>query len=138
MNMTLRAGTVALAMAALLSQATPSFAVEVAGAEQSPSASINIARIKSALKLTPEQLPHWPAVERALRDLERQHAQPEQAGFVRRLSNKVVSIALSSSAIQRLAVAARPLMAKLDTDQKLAALGLAKEMGLGSAVAALN
>jgi hypothetical protein len=138
MIMTLRAGALALAMTALLTQATPSFALEAAGVEQSQlSASINIARIKSVLKLTPEQMPYWAPVERALLDLGRQQ-QPEQAGLVRRLSNKVVSIALSSRAIQRLAVAARPLIASLDTDQKLAAMGLADEMGLGPVIAALN
>jgi hypothetical protein len=140
MIMTLRAGALALAMTALLTQATPSFALEAAGVEQSQlSASINIGRIKSVLKLTPEQMPYWAPVERALLDLGRQQqAQPEQAGLVRRLSNKVVSIALSSRAIQRLAVAARPLIASLDTDQKLAAMGLADEMGLGPVIAALN
>ena len=138
MIMTLRAGAMALAMGALFAQVTPSLALETAGVEQ-PSASINIVRIKAVLKLTPDQLAYWPPVERALRDLGRQQqAQPEQAGFVRRLSNKVVSIALSSSAIQRLAVAARPLIASLDSDQKRVAMGLADEMGLGPVIAALN
>ena len=48
-------------------------------------------------------------------------------------------IVLDSAAVERLAVAARPLIAKLDDEQKQAASELAQEMGLGSVVmAALN
>jgi len=54
----------------------------------------------------------------------------------RRLSRRVVSIVLNSAAVERLAVAARPLIAVLDDDQKRAASGLAQEMGLGAVVVA--
>ena len=59
-------------------------------------------------------------------------------GLVHRISHRVVSVVLSSAAVQRLAVAARPLLAKLDEDQMRAAHGLAAEMGLGPVVAALR
>jgi hypothetical protein len=46
---------------------------------------------------------------------------------------------LNSAAVERLVVAARPLIAKLDDQQKQAAGQLAQEMGLGAVVmAALN
>jgi len=51
----------------------------------------------------------------------------------------VVSIVLNSAAVERLAVAARPLIVRLDDGQKQAAGQLAQEMGLGPVVmAALN
>jgi hypothetical protein len=141
MKMTVRAGAFALAAIALLLNVSLVQAGEYSAmsAEQGqPSASINIARIKSVLKLTAAQEPYWAPVETALRDLARQQARTESDGLVRRISHRVVSVVLSSAAVQRLAVAARPLLAKLDEDQMRAAHGLAAEMGLGPVVAALR
>jgi zinc resistance-associated protein len=141
MKMTVRAGAFALAAIAFLLNVSLVQAGEYSAmsAEQGqPSASINIARIKSVLKLTAAQEPYWAPVEAALRDLARQQARAESDGLVRRISHRVVSVVLSSAAVQRLAVAARPLLAKLDEDQMRAAHGLAAEMGLGPVVAALR
>ena len=141
MKMTVRAGAFALAAIAFLLNVSLVQAGEYSAmsAEQGqPSASINIARIKSVLKLTTAQEPYWAPVEAALRDLARQQARAESDGLVRRISHRVVSVVLSSAAVQRLAVAARPLLAKLDEDQMRAAHGLAAEMGLGPVVAALR
>jgi hypothetical protein len=134
------AGAVALAMTCLLSNVAPGHAREItANAESAQSAaSINIARIKSALRLTPAQEPYWAPVETALRDLSHRQAQSEGDGLVRRISHRVVSIALNSATIQKLAVAARPLIGVLDADQMRTAHGLAQEMGLGPVVAALR
>jgi hypothetical protein len=71
-----------------------------------------------------------------LRDLARHQAQPESEGLMRRVSRRVVSIVLNSAAIERLAVAARPLIARLNDDQKQTAGRLAQEMGLGPVVMA--
>jgi hypothetical protein len=101
-------------------------------------AAIDIGRIHTVLQLRPEQEAYWPPVEAALRDVARQQAHNEPAGFVRRISRRVVSIVLTSAAVRRLAVAARPLIAVLNDDQKRAATGLAQEMGLGPVLAALN
>jgi hypothetical protein len=141
MKMTLCAGAFALAMTGVLSNNSVTYADEFATASASSqlSTSINIVRIRSVLKLTSAQEPFWPAVEAALYDLARQQAQvDQQAGFVHRISRRVVSIVLNGAAIERLAHAARPLMASLSDDQKHAASGLAQEMGLGPVVAALN
>ena len=142
MKMTVRAGAFALAAIALLLNVSLVQAGEYSAmsAEQGqPSASINIARIKSVLKLTAAQEPYWAPVETALRDLARQQARAESSdGLVHRISHRVVSVVLSSTAVQRLAVAARPLLAKLDEDQMRAAHSLAAEMGLGPVVAALR
>jgi hypothetical protein len=48
----------------------------------------------------------------------------------------VVSYVVTSAAIERLAVAARPLLAMLNDDQKRVAGSLAQEMGLGEVVMA--
>ena len=141
MKMSVRAGAFALATIAFLLNVSLVQAGEYSAmnAEQGqPSASINIARIKSVLKLTAAQEPYWAPVEAALRDLARQQARTESDGLVRRISHRVVSVVLSSAAVQRLAVAARPLLTKLDEDQMRAAHGLAAEMGLGPVVAALR
>ncbi len=103
-----------------------------------PAAAINIARIKSVLKLTSAQLAYWPAVESALRRVAREQQASSGGGLVHRISHRVVSIVMTGAAIRRLASAARPLIARLDDNQKLAAAQLAEEMGLGSVVAALN
>jgi hypothetical protein len=131
------AGAIALAMTGLL----PNFAAatERATLSEQSLASIDVGRIKNALKLTPEQERHWPAVEAALRDIARkQQTQTDDAGIVRRISRRVISLALDGAAIQRLAVAARPLIASLDSHQLMAASGMASEMGLGPVVAALR
>ena len=107
------------------------------GFEQSQSKpAINIGRIKSALSLTPKQEAYWAPVEAALRNLYRRQAQPDEGGFVSRYSHRAVSFVITSAAIQRLAVAARPLIAVLNEDQKRAASGLAQEMGIGEVMMA--
>ncbi len=141
MKKTLCASAFALATIGLLSDMPAARANEFAAAASERSrmsASINIGRIRSVLRLSPEQERYWPPVEAALRDLARQQARPEPDGLVRRISNRVVSIVLDGAAIERLARVARPLIASLDDDQKRAASGLAQEMGLGPVVAALN
>jgi hypothetical protein len=141
MKKTLCAGALALATLGLLSQIPAARAGEMddASAEQSQaSTTLNIGRIHRVLRLTPEQEVYWPPVEVALRRLVRNQAHSEPAGFVTRISRRVVSIVLDSASVERLAVAARPLIAKLNDDQKRAASGLAQEMGLGPVLAALN
>jgi hypothetical protein len=99
---------------------------------------VNIYRIKSALHLTPEQMHYWAPVEAALLRIANEQAQDESAGFVRRMSRRVVSIALTAAAVQRLAASAVPLIRVLDDEQKRNAVSMAQEMGLGPVVAALN
>jgi len=139
MKMILCAGAVAFAITGLLPAMPAAHATESAafGAEQGAT-SIDVARIKRVLRLTAEQERYWPAVESALRNLARRQAQGEPGGLVHRISRRVVSVVLDGGAIQRLAVAAHPLIAVLDAEQMRAASGLAQEMGLGPVVAALR
>ena len=142
MKMSVCAGALAFATLGLLSTmpAASSNELRYAPAEQSQrTASIDVGRIRSVLRLTPRQEPLWAPVEAALREIVRRQqaqAQAEPAGFVRRLSHRVVSIVLNGATVERLAVAARPLIAALDDEQKRAVSGLAQEMGLGAVVVA--
>ena len=123
MKMTLCAGVFALATLGLLSDSLPVRAAELGGHtdQVQTTTAINVARIKSVLKLTPAQEPLWVPVEAALRELARRQTSAESGGLVRRVSHRVVSVVLNSAAVQRLAVAARPLIAMLDADQMRAA-----------------
>jgi hypothetical protein len=133
------AGVVALAVINILPVTSPALADELSAisVRTSETASIDIARVKRVLKLTPEQEAYWPPVEAALRALARRPS-TEPGGFVRRISHRLVSIVLDAKAIRRLAAAARPLIAVLRHDQKQNALALAQEMGLAPVLAALD
>jgi len=142
MKKTLCAGAFVLAAIGLLSNIPAVSAGETGNryAAQTPvSAAIDIGRIRSVLQLKPEQERYWRPVEAALRELARNQERAEGDGFVHRVSRRLVQIVLDSAAVQRLAIAARPLIARLDDRQKQAAGELAQEMGLGPVVlAALN
>lgn len=141
MKKSICAGAFALAAIGVLSDIPATYAEEFTTASfEQPSTtapSINIGRIKSALSLTPKQEAHWAPVEAALRNLYRRQTHSSEAdGFVRRISQRAVSFVISSAAIERLAVAARPLLAVLNDDQKRTASSLAQEMGIGEVVMA--
>ena len=140
MKKMLCAGAIALAATALLSNVPIAGAAETGTSQtQAATASINIGRIRNVLKLTPDQERYWRPVEAALRNLVRHQERSEQGTLAHRVGQRVVSIVLNSAAIERLAAAARPLIARLNNEQKQAAGQLAQEMGLGAVVmAALN
>jgi len=140
MRIAVCAGLFALATIGLLSGSSFARADEFGVHENhaQTTTAINVARIKSVLKLTPAQEPYWVPVEAALRELAQRQTSSESGGFVHRVSHRVVSVVLNSAAVQRLAVAARPLIAILDPEQMRAAHSLAQEMGLGPVVAALK
>jgi hypothetical protein len=118
--------TLLCAAAIALGVALPTFAQ----ADSGPAASINVARIKSALHLRADQEAYWPAVEAAVRDVARHQG-------AHRITGHIIPIVLDSSAIHRIASAAKPLISALDFSQIRAANGVASEMGLSAVVAAL-
>src|SRR5215510_11200759 len=148
MKMIFCAGVVALATLGSLSIAPAARADDVvmttasapSNATAAHTATIDIARIKSALHLTPAQERHWAPVEAALRELAQRQERDANAndGLVRRVSKRVVQIALNSATVHRLVAAARPLVKTFDEHQMQTAHGLAQEMGLGPVVAALK
>jgi hypothetical protein len=99
---------------------------------------VNIAQIKSLLKLKASQEPLWARVERVLLSVAREQAQSESAGFVRRISRRAVAIAFNSAVTQRIKNAAMPLLASLDQEQRETVRRLARKMGIGDMVAMLN
>jgi hypothetical protein len=102
---------------------------------------IDIPRIKSVLKLTPEQQAYWPAVESALRMLARhkvtEQTSPQNEGLVQRVSSRVYAYAADAATLARVGAAVRPLVKVLDDRQKSDAIALCHEMGLGQVLAAL-
>lgn len=75
-----------------------------------------IARLRSALRLTGEQLRHWRPVEAALRAAIRE--QREGQGLVQRVRERVGSYAGGAMALQQAMSAAGPLIASLDERQR--------------------
>ena len=139
MRMTVCAGVIALVALSLLSIVPSARAADMMdSAAPAHTATIDVARIKSALHLTPAQEPYWAPVEAALRELARRQDRDANDGLVRRVSKRVVQVALNSATVHRLVAAARPLAKTLDEQQMRTAHGLAQEMGFGSVVAALK
>jgi len=99
---------------------------------------VNIAEIKGQLKLTAAQQPLWERVEGVLVSIAREQAQDESTGLLRRISHRVVSIAVNSAVTQRVTSAVLPLLASLDEEQKTTARRIAQRMGLGPMLAMSN
>jgi hypothetical protein len=128
--------TAALALLAVAITQLP-VATQAAEAEAVKSAvmgartEINIARVKSALKLTPEQLASWAAVESMLVTIAREQAQ-HVSDVAQPVSRRVVAIALNNTTMRRIMTVAMPLIKTLNADQKKAAQDLAQQIGLGA------
>lgn len=91
-----------------------------------------IAALKGRLRLTPEQVEHWPAVEAALREVVRVHLSGARLALV---SSGRASIDVNSPEVQRLIWAAMPLLRQLREDQKREVRQLVRVIGLGSVAA---
>lgn len=91
----------------------------------------DIAGLKAALNLTPEQRPHWTPVEAALSHLARQQAHAEANTYVQRVKDRAAALAETASQLRRLKSVATPLMSSLDDAQKRAAVNFARRMGYG-------
>jgi len=85
-----------------------------------------ISRIKASMRLTPAQEPQWHPVESVLRDIGRQQTALVHAGRKPEVDSAVV---------QRLYLAARPLLAMLRPDQKEQVRRLARSLGYESVAA---
>ncbi|MFN3348350.1 Spy/CpxP family protein refolding chaperone [Pseudorhodoplanes sp.] len=133
----LGAGLLALALISVTATSRPAFA------EPSARMEAGIARLKAALRLTPEQEKHWPRVEAALRAIvsegDRQQVADAsgQTGFFSGVGARATELAVSAAALRRLASAARPLVNSLDDEQKREAVSLARAMGFGRLAARL-
>lgn len=91
-----------------------------------------IARFKTALKLTPAQEQLWAPIEAELQQITRTGQRNEPEGIVQRIRNRFRSIVLDVAALRRLGNAARPLLMSLDDEQKQKALQISRTMGMSS------
>lgn len=95
-----------------------------------------VGRLKSVLKLTAEQQPLWPAIERAFRELSEAQEPAAAQGLVQRIKHKAASVGLNALAMRRLAAAAYPLIRTLTEEQKQSGLSFARSSGLENIAAA--
>ena len=95
-----------------------------------------VGRLKSVLKLTAEQQPLWPAIERAFRELSEAQEPAAAQGLVQRIKHKAASVGLNALAMRRLAAAAYPLIRTLTEEQKQSGLSFARASGLDKIAAA--
>jgi len=94
----------------------------------------NIARLKSVLNLTPEQIQHWTPGEAALRALAREQRDndPQAAGD---MNARTLAAAGVIGRIRQLSATAAPLIRSLDPTQRREAMSLVKRLGYESLVA---
>jgi hypothetical protein len=89
-------------------------------------ADARIAARKAALKLTPDQERHWPALEQALREISKERAarretrrSAERGGdAIQRLRDRADALSTRAAELRRIADAAQPLYQSLDQAQK--------------------
>jgi hypothetical protein len=91
-----------------------------------------IAQMRAALKLTPDQERYWPPVEALLRDMAKQQAKSRPAAAPA-AKGKPVKMVVNDADMQRLTSVAFPLLMTLREDQRRDALRLAQAMGFESA-----
>jgi hypothetical protein len=91
---------------------------------------MQIAAVKSRLQLTRAQEALWPDVERALRTLARNMHD-------RRLASPGASAELDGAEIEQLKIAAQPLIAKLNEEQKREVRALARLIGLDAVASSM-
>jgi len=117
------------AMSASISHGTVGFTS--AAAQQVVVTDTHIARLRSVLRLTPEQEIYWRPLEAALRGA----ATPvdtEEAGFYQRVKARLRTYVVNARAAQRISYAAQPLIASLSEEQKQAGMAYLRAVGVGS------
>ena len=85
-----------------------------------------LAALQAALKLTPDQEKHWPAVEQALRDISKEGTARREArrtaerrtDAIERMRDRADVLTARAAVLRRLADAAQPLYQSLDAAQK--------------------
>jgi hypothetical protein len=122
------AGAVALAMMGPLFVSGHGFGPSTASAQEVVVTEGKIARLRTALHLTGEQIRHWRPVEAALRAAIREQRN-ENGGWVHKVRERVGEYAGSAVAIQRAISAAGPLIASLDERQRESGRNALRAMG---------
>jgi len=124
----------AIALATLGSFSHEGIGIAPAVAQETVITEAHIARLHTALRLTPAQEGHWRAVAATLRRLGHQQQQYQLAssdgGFVERAHARVAGYTLTAVTMQRLKAAAQPLVAMLTEEQKQAGRDVLASMGV--------
>ncbi len=125
------AGALALAMVGPLLVSEHGFGPSSASAQEVVVTEGKIARLRSALRLTAEQMQHWRPVEAALRAAMRpQYAEATQTdGWVQKVRTRVRGYASNAMALQQAMSAAGPLIASLDERQRASGRSALRAMG---------
>ena len=125
------AGAVALAMMGPLLVSERGLGPSPASAQEVVVTESKIARLRSALRLTAEQMQHWRPVEAALRAAMRpQYAEATQNdGWVEKVRTRVRGYASNAMALQQAMSAAGPLIASLDERQRASGRSALRAMG---------
>jgi hypothetical protein len=128
------AGAFALAMVGPFSFSPLGLGVSPAFAQEVVVTEGQIARLHTALHLTPAQERHWYPVAATLRRLGHAQAQYQVAsnddGFVARARNRVAGYTVTAVTMQRLRSVAQPLIAELSEEQKDAGRNVLASMGV--------
>jgi len=131
------AGVFALAMVGSLFVSEHGVGATPAAAQEVVITEGHIARLRSALRLTSEQMQHWHPVEAALRAAIRNGSRGDETsndganeGFVQRVKTRVRGYAVQASALHGVAAAAGPLIASLDENQKRAGKSVIRSLGV--------
>jgi len=127
------AGAVALAMMGPLLVSEHGFGPATASAQEAVVTEGKIARLRSALRLTAEQLQHWRPVEAALRAAIREQRASQggeqSEGWVHKVRARVSNYAGGAMALQQALSAAGPLIASLDERQRQSGRNALRSMG---------
>jgi hypothetical protein len=127
------ASAVVFAMVGPLLVSEHGFGPSAASAQEVVVTEGKIARLRSALRLTAEQIQHWRPVEAALRAAMRpQYAEAgDNDGWVQKVRTRVRSYAGNAMALQQAMSAAGPLIASLDERQRASGRDALRAMGGG-------
>jgi hypothetical protein len=128
------AGAMALVAMGFLSVSRDGVGMVQAAAQDIVVTEARIARLKSSLKLTPDQERHWGALEASLRALANRQADGGEAdaGIVQRARARLANWTLSAAAVRQLSAAAQPLIGSLDEGQRRKGLAAIRSMGVAS------
>ena len=133
MRMAVFAGAAALAMMGPLLVSERGIGPSAAAAQEMTLTEGHIYRLKSALRLTGEQLQHWRPVESALRAaIGEARNDTNHEGWVQKVRTRVKGYAVHAVNLQRAMSAAGPLIASLDENQKRSGQNAIRSMGVAS------
>jgi hypothetical protein len=126
-------GAMALAAMSIFSVSSDGIGIASAAAEGVVVTEAKIARLKSALRLTPAQESHWRSVEASLRaHLSQVGDEVADGGVVQRARARLARWTLSATAMHRIRSAAQPLISTLDEAQKRSGMAAIRAMGVAA------